>query len=413
MDERSDINGFPLVTDATCGTTRADSPPMLRSTLLAGIGVVALGGCLGGAGLEATDGSGIVRGQVEPGHPEVGVLYSDGAFCTATLIASRVLLTARHCIPDGQNAGDIRFFTGQVVDWENATPAAVGVEIYDYWDSPLAPGYTYYGDDIAAVILDRDPPGISPAPYRTRPMGNDVVGQQVQLVGYGETQLCAKDHGTRRSTSATIVGMFSNLSNNFQVKTRGGADGGEACRGDSGGPIFLEGEVAGVITGTDCASRSYHQRVDIHIDLIQSAIDRAASFWVGRNTTYPERYRPLRIATCDGNGGSSSLDDGQADGVPPGGNADDEGAGDDDGCDCDSYFTDPAMPLCCDVDCACDTDCDAGYDACDAPSDGGDDGWSDDDGCACDSYFTDPAMPLCCDVDCACDTDCDADLPLC
>ena len=43
----------------------------------------------------------IVNGQEDTGHPAVGMLRYESALCTATLIGSKVLLTAGHCVQAG------------------------------------------------------------------------------------------------------------------------------------------------------------------------------------------------------------------------------------------------------------------------------------------------------------------------
>ena len=80
-------------------------------------------------------------------------------------------------------------------------------------------------------------------------------------------------------------------------------------------------------------------------------------------------------------------------------------------CACDTFNTDPALPMCCDEGCDCDVDCDTGLPVCGAEGDGDGEAAGGED-CACDSWFSDPTA-MCCDEGCACDLDCDLDAPAC
>src|SRR5882762_9310262 len=75
------------------------------SALLMAFSALALGGC---ASADGTDGAGedvqqtsgaIQGGAADSAHPEVGIIYTtDDSFCSGTLIAPTVVLTAGHCV---------------------------------------------------------------------------------------------------------------------------------------------------------------------------------------------------------------------------------------------------------------------------------------------------------------------------
>ena len=123
------------------------------------IGAAAAAAALVFAGLAA----GITNGQPDGnGHPYVGALlaqqaFSDGTWeeCTGTLIAPRVFLTAEHC-DEGVSRVAVTFDSNYV--------AKTGTTYWGTWHGD--PAYSNaVGDphDIAVVVLDKTPKGITPA----------------------------------------------------------------------------------------------------------------------------------------------------------------------------------------------------------------------------------------------------------
>lgn len=204
----------------------------------------------------------IVNGTPTTAFPSVGIVgdASEG-FCSGTLIAPQVVLTAGHCA-DGVahtagrfQVGGQTYATSQVIVHPQYNESAIGTD---------------NAHDIALFRLNRAVTGISPSPiYRSTPQ----VGQLLTLVGFGAGGTGSSGHdgsfGTKRVGTTPIDQVSSRLilwrfDNNSESNT---------APGDSGGPAFIQVGgtyyVAGVTSGGDqenagIGDRSFDTRVDAY-----------------------------------------------------------------------------------------------------------------------------------------------------
>lgn len=123
--------------------------------------------------------------------------------CTATLIAPKVALTARHCIEGdaGWHFFPIPSFNNFVVFGDNVNKPEQKVKIKGYATAPAGPGGLLNdgGRDVAVVFLDQAPRGIVPASLGR--FDESMLGTQFRIAGFGWTE--AFTVGTKSEGVAT------------------------------------------------------------------------------------------------------------------------------------------------------------------------------------------------------------------
>jgi hypothetical protein len=200
----------------------------------------------------------------------VMLVYSDtansrGGICTATLVAPRLVLTARHCVADteadvackadggpdtggkvlGNHApGTLYVFTGTErpnLDPSTWKPAGRGAEILDDGSKNLC------NHDLALVLLEQPIAGI--AVPKLRLDFDAEAGERLLTVGWGVTST-VEEPATRQQRSGVVVTRVG-PDDTTPVLTPNELGFDESiCLGDSGGPIFSEtsGAVLGVVS---------------------------------------------------------------------------------------------------------------------------------------------------------------------
>ena len=197
--------------------------------------------------------------------PVVHIQTADNGLCTATAISDEVLVTATHCLKQGDDVTSwikVRKAHGanSGSEGESSSYFMMSEDIYDNYYVEESNGSDYYSRDIAFVKFA---PGTFSAWY---PLGStaqtsDLNGDDVILIGFGGTD--TKHYGPEVVTSVTAYGslyMYAKTDNTNNVAN--------TEKGDSGGPMLRavgnSYEVVGVLYGSNNSS-SFHPVITDHV----------------------------------------------------------------------------------------------------------------------------------------------------
>lgn len=203
--------------------------------------------------------SGLTDGTPHDQHPSVVLIeVQDRAagtanYCSGTLVGSRTVLTAAHCLSAG---------TEREVFVEERAYAVAELIVHEAWDE----NDPSYPNDIGLIRLTEP---VTQAPSPLSPLA-PLVGLEVTLVGFGATRDGATDFGIKRIASNTIEDIDEK-----RVTITGTGNGrGNTCEGDSGGPVFANAASGELLIGVNsageppCGTRGVATRVDTFLDWI-------------------------------------------------------------------------------------------------------------------------------------------------
>lgn len=199
-----------------------------------------------------------------------------GGLCTGSLIAQRVVLTAKHCVQEAfaDGPGSPSDFIVGIGDTARGLSAALRVQSIDTTpgryttSSSGGVGRDLIGVDVAVMVLQTGAAGVEPLPIM-RESHRSLGGQVITAVGYGQTP--RGEVGIKYTAEGRVQGTDANL---IYV-------GPLTCQGDSGGPAITEAdEVAGVVSfGAGGCGSGYgaYNAIFPFLDMIDDALAEAGA----------------------------------------------------------------------------------------------------------------------------------------
>lgn len=231
----------------------------------------------------------IINGDKNLAYPAVGTLTANkNSFCTGTLIAPRVVLTAAHCVDAFAN------LKGQTLEFRIDIPIHQNEyrSVFVYIDIPSSTKHPQYQGgqsallhDVAVVILQNPVFSVAPMPYNTKAADTSWLKRDALFMGYG--RLSASDtlpapHKYSTFLTMTHLDQTDDAQRTPKPNTIGYSGQNTAvCQGDSGGPAMLEFDGKMVLvavtshgTSYDCSGTSYSFRTDPYVSWIQTFLDK-------------------------------------------------------------------------------------------------------------------------------------------
>ncbi len=241
---------------------------------LAGLSLLTMTACGQNFDFESTGSKTlIVNGQPPPAEQNDERVFSTVAitdpinareghsWCTGTLIAPRVLITAGHCVGSTAWAA-----FGRTVQEKGLIRVIKQVRHPKFAKANLA-------NDIAVYILEKDaPPNFAPAKIFD---GELNIQDEIAVAGFGITKFRGRnDTGILRQANVFVKSINTSPTPEFILA---GNNGEDTCQGDSGGPAYVKVEnryevVGATSWGNGCGTEGHYTDLRAHKDFIQESM---------------------------------------------------------------------------------------------------------------------------------------------
>ncbi len=234
-------------------------------------------------------------------HTAVGGRVLKSPFCTGTLIAEDVVLTAGHCV---ESWGGSVLSPSQVAIYVGENPFS-DLSSHTYTVSEIEQHADYNSmaltDDIALIRLDSAVTEATPVPHlpSSLGLGSSDVGGTLNFAGFGSTE--SGGYGKLLQVDQQLDAVYSETI--YYTQASGGP-----CSGDSGGPAYYEvggtWYVAGVTSYGDWACKTYgvSTKVDAYTTWIDAFVGSSSTGGGGTTTTGCSGFDDTYAGTLTGSG---------------------------------------------------------------------------------------------------------------
>lgn len=244
---------------------------------LSSVGCTSLGPELGSSQSAITDGS------EYSGHPAIGLLVTDigGGYislCTGTLIGSKTVLTAAHCVDGVKSLNKMTFHTNADL------PNSKWGQQYSLASTVIHPDYGQLNtgaaiNDIALLKLKTAPP-VSPLPIAVRA---PAAAGAITLIGYGN--LTTNSGSGVKRIATNVIEVIDSM--DYRISGTGNGTG-NFCFGDSGGPtlanyggtdyqVGIHSYVIDIAEPVQCGKYGVDMRVDVYAQWIKDSAGETVS----------------------------------------------------------------------------------------------------------------------------------------
>lgn len=240
---------------------------ILRAILLVLVSVLGVACAAAPADEEPVTGTvaqAITNGDSDTNDDAVVALMVNGeVFCSGTLIANYMVVTAAHCVTP-EPPDHVYFGSNPKNETGSFLVEVAQVNAHPKFDEDALT------NDIAVVLL-KTPAPVKPKAYASSSTlsDDDYAGLELRIVGFGATSAGQDSFKALKRDGATKIDSVQSASFKFVPSPS------QTCNGDSGGPAFatLNGKelLVGVTSAGDTNCKSYGR--DMRIDAYEDFID--------------------------------------------------------------------------------------------------------------------------------------------